>query len=62
MRVRFFAALCAGALGFGATSAFAHPPKEVPFVLEGRSFVNKKAFIDAGLRCGARHVDEDKAA
>ncbi|MEK8051030.1 zinc metalloprotease [Ideonella sp. DXS22W] len=33
----------------------------VPFVLEGRSFANKAAFIAAGLRCGAPHIDDIRA-
>ncbi|MDR7271689.1 hypothetical protein J2X20_004357 [Pelomonas saccharophila] len=43
-------------------AAVAEPPQDSPFVIEGRSFTSKKAFIDAGLRCGAREVDEDEAA
>jgi hypothetical protein len=33
----------------------------VPFLLEGRSWVNQKAFIDAGLRCGVRPLDAQQA-
>ncbi len=33
----------------------------LPFVLEGRSFANKAAFIAAGLRCGAPHIDDIRA-
>lgn len=62
MTSRLFAALTAATLGLGAMAAFAEPPQDSPFVLEGRSFTSKKAFIDAGLRCGARHVDDDEAA
>ena len=33
----------------------------LPFQLEGRSFANKAAFIAAGLRCGAPHIDDIRA-
>jgi hypothetical protein len=33
----------------------------VPFTLGDRTWVNQKAFIDAGLRCGVRAVDEEEA-
>lgn len=62
MKSRLFAALAASALGLTTLAAFAEPPQDSPFVIEGRSFTSKKAFIDAGLRCGARDVDEDEAA
>jgi hypothetical protein len=29
-----------------------------PFHLQGRTWVNQKAFIDAGLRCGTKHPDK----
>lgn len=32
-----------------------------PFVLEGRSWVNQRAFIESGARCATRHPDELKA-
>ncbi len=31
---------------------------EAPFILNGHSWTNHKAFIDSGARCGSRHVDE----
>ncbi len=61
MTSKLFAALTATALGLGAWGTVAQAQGEKPFVIEGRSFVSKKAFIDAGLRCGARHVDEEEA-
>lgn len=61
MKIRFFAALCAAVLGLAPLIAVAQPAEQSPFLIEGRSFVNKKAFIDAGLRCGARQIDEDEA-
>ncbi len=33
----------------------------LPFILEGRSFASKAAFIAAGLRCGAPHIDDIRA-
>ncbi len=62
MKIRLYAALCAAVLSLGPLTAAAQPPEQTPFLIEGRSFVNKKAFIDAGLRCAARHVDEEEAA
>jgi Pregnancy-associated plasma protein-A len=62
MKIRLYAALCAAVLGLAPLTALAQPPEELPFLIEGRSFVNKKAFVDAGLRCGARQVDGDEAA
>lgn len=50
-------ALCAGTV---AVIAAQH--NQWPFVIEGRSFVSQEAFVDAGLRCGTPHVDEDRAA
>jgi hypothetical protein len=73
-RFRALAALCAMAAALccppalaqavapAASPAADQAATEVPFLIEGRSFVSKKAFIDAGLRCGARPVDEDEAA
>src|SRR4029453_7077488 len=29
-----------------------------PFHLQGRTWANQKAFIDAGLRCGTKHPDK----
>jgi Pregnancy-associated plasma protein-A len=62
MKIRLYAALCATVLGLGPLTVVAQPPDQGPFLIEGRSFVNKKAFIDAGLRCGARQIDEEEAA
>ena len=48
----------------GANSALAQSPQasdRVPFTLEGRSWVNQKAFIDSGLRCGVRPLDAGEA-
>ena len=61
MKVRLYAALCAALLSLGPLTAVPQPPEQLPFLIEGRSFVSKKAFIDAGLRCGARQIDEDEA-
>lgn len=61
MKIRLYAALCSAVLGLGPLTALAQPPEQTPFLIEGRSFINKKAFIDAGLRCGARHIDGDEA-
>jgi len=33
----------------------------LPFVIEGRSFTNKAAFVAAGLRCGAPLIDDIRA-
>ena len=62
MKSQLFAALTASALGLATLAAVAEPPQDSPFVIEGRSFTSKKAFIDAGLRCGVRHVDDVEAA
>jgi len=62
MKSQLFAALIASAMGLTSLAAFAAPPEDSPSVIDGRSFTSKKACIDAGLRCGARHVDEDEAA
>jgi Pregnancy-associated plasma protein-A len=62
MKIRLYAALCAAVLGLVPLTTLAQPPEELPFLIEGRSFVNKKAFIDAGLRCGARQIDGEEAA
>ena len=56
--------VCAGIISAGAVSAFGQNPNasdRAAFVIEGRSWVNQKAFIDAGLRCGVRPVDEEEA-
>lgn len=57
--------VCAGTIvAAGAVSAFGQNPNasdRAAFVIEGRSWVNQKAFIDAGLRCGVRPVDEEEA-
>jgi hypothetical protein len=62
MRLTLIAALTTAALGLGALAIGAQATDEAPFVIEGRSFTSKKAFIDAGLRCGARPIDDDEAA
>ena len=62
MKVRLYAALCVALLSLGPLTAIAQPPEALPFLIEGRSFVSKRAFIDAGLRCAARQIDEDEAA
>jgi hypothetical protein len=36
-------------------------PNAEPFVLEGRSWVSQKAFIESGARCATRTVDEEEA-
>jgi hypothetical protein len=36
-------------------------PNAEPFVLEGRSWVSQKAFIESGARCATRPVDEEEA-
>jgi Pregnancy-associated plasma protein-A len=35
---------------------------QVPFHFNGKSWKSQQAFIDAGLRCAARHVDDIEAA
>ena len=48
----------------GANSALAQSPQASdrgPFTLEGRSWVNQKAFIDSGLRCGVRPLSAGDA-
>ncbi len=52
-----------GAAGLVST-ALAQGPSEdnVPFTLNGKSWVSKKAFIESGGRCATRHVDEIEAA
>lgn len=62
MNARLYAALCAAMMGLGPVTAVAQATEHQPFQIEGRSFVNLKAFIDAGLRCGARHIDALEAA
>ena len=62
MKSRLFALLTAALLGLGAWAVVAQPPEEPPFVIEGRSFTSKKSFVDAGLRCGTPHVDDEDAA
>ena len=62
MKLNVFAALAVALFGAALPAVAAKPVDDAPFVIEGHSFVNKKAFIDAGLRCGARHVDEDEAS
>jgi len=50
-------------LGAGVATVDADPDHDHgPFVIHGRSFVDQEAFINAGLRCGTRHVDEIRAA
>lgn len=66
MKFNLFATVCAGLLSLACGAVMAqgqsHNHQSRPFEIQGRSFVNQKAFIDAGLRCGARHVDEEEAA
>lgn len=50
-------ALCTGTV---AVIAGQKGPPE--FVIEGRSYASQEAFINAGLRCGTPHVDEERAA
>lgn len=54
-------AAVAAALLAAGTAAFAAPPDdERPFVLEGRSYANQAAFVDAGHRCGTPHHDDQR--
>lgn len=46
-----------GALPAQAPQALDH----IPFTLEGRSWVNQRVFVESGLRCGTRPLDEDEA-
>ncbi len=50
------------ALAFSSWQAGAAPQaEERPFLINGHSFTSQQAFIDAGKRCGAAHVDEERA-
>jgi hypothetical protein len=49
-------ALCTSAV---AVIAGQKGPPE--FVIEGRSFASQEAFVNAGLRCGTPHMDEERA-
>lgn len=51
------AALCASAL-----AVIAAQPADLPFTMNGHSFVNQGAFIAAGHRCATPHVDNERAA
>ncbi len=46
------------------STALAQGPAEdnVPFTLNGKTWVSKKTFIESGGRCATRHVDEIEAA
>lgn len=46
----------------GSTAAATAQEDTRPFVIEGRSFTSQKAFVEAGLRCGTPHVDEERVA
>ncbi|HEY3350481.1 MAG TPA: zinc metalloprotease [Thermoanaerobaculia bacterium] len=48
-------------LAASAREAEREGPGSEPFVLEGRSWVSQKAFIDSGARCATRPVDEEEA-
>ena len=50
------------ALGATAVAVTAAQPDQQPFEMNGHSFVNQEAFINAGHRCGTPHVDEDRVA
>jgi hypothetical protein len=57
-----FAALAFSTAGASAAAAAASVADERPFIMNGHSFTSQKAFIDAGHRCAAPHVDEERAA
>ena len=59
-----FARLALLGLALSLGPAWAQNPpglERAPFTIEGRSWVNQKAFIDAGLRCGVRPLDAEAA-
>jgi Pregnancy-associated plasma protein-A len=60
MKIRWITLCAAALLGLGAWAVVAQQPDDLPFQIEGRSFASKKAFIDAGLRCGTPHVDDER--
>jgi len=55
-------AAIAAALGGGAAAVIAGQNGPPEFVIEGRSFASQQAFVQAGLRCGTPHVDEERGA
>lgn len=62
MKARLYAAVFAAVMGLGPLTADAQSSERLAFLLEGRSYVNQKAFVDAGLRCGTRHLDAQETA
>jgi Pregnancy-associated plasma protein-A len=63
MKLKFLAALLAGAALSVATSAVtAAENGRRPFVIEGYSFVSQEDFVLAGKRCAAPQVDDERAA
>ncbi|MEJ6000969.1 zinc metalloprotease [Paucibacter soli] len=62
MKLKVWAYLLAGSACIAAVGMVAAQHGKPPFVIEGRSFVSQEAFIQAGLRCGTPHMDEERAA
>lgn len=60
----YLCSLIAVGAGGLASMALAQGPSEdnLPFTLNGKTWVNKKAFIENGGRCATRNVDEIQAA
>ncbi len=61
LMLTLFTSLAGSALAQTPVAVQERRDDTLPFVLEGRSFVNKAAFIAAGLRCGAPHIDDIRA-
>lgn len=61
LMLTLFAALAGSAVAQTPVAVQERHDDTLPFVLEGRSFNNKAAFIAAGLRCGAPHIDDIRA-
>jgi hypothetical protein len=58
MIVRYISAAAYLTLLMGAAPAQTAATPGQPFTLEGRAWVDQRAFLDAGLRCGTRPVDD----
>jgi hypothetical protein len=54
--------LAAAVLATAASLSTAASQSQRPFVINGHSFTDQRAFIDAGKRCAAPHVDDERAA
>ena len=61
MKKKWLAALSAVVLCVTGAVVVAQQTDNLPFHIEGRSFVSQEAFVKAGLRCGTEHVDHEHA-